>query len=144
LNLTNQQWRLLEPLLLEPSPPAARGRPPLDPRPILDAILWKIRRSAPWTTIPACYPSHQSCFRRYQQWQRDGRLDQVFLTLYDDLLHRGRFDPQHALRGGAITITQDGDRCRILAAVDLMDTWELSTALVFIQLALTRLKQNLS
>jgi hypothetical protein len=81
-------------------------------------------------------------YRRFQQWQRAGLLDQVFLALYDDLLHRGRFDPRRALHDGAITVTHNGGRYRLLAAADLLESWQLSTALVFIQLALTRLKQT--
>ena len=142
MNLTDQQWCLLEAILNNHTTQATRGRPPLNPRSILDAILWKIRNNAPWETLPTCYPSHPTCYRRYRIWRRDGFLDQVFLTLYKDLLHRGRFDPQRALRDETITVTRDGNRYRVLAATDLIDTWQLSTALIFIQLALTRLNQT--
>ena len=142
MNLTDQQWRLVEPLLNNHTPQSSRGRPPLHPRPILDAILWKIRSNAPWENLPSCYPSHPTCYRRYRIWRQAGLLDQVFLTLYDDLLHRGRFDPQLALREGALTVAQDDHGYRILAAADLIDTWQLSTALVILQLALKRLKQT--
>ena len=142
MNLTDQQWLLVSPLLNDHTPPANRGRPTLDPRPILDAILWKIRNNAPWSTMPTCYPSHQSVYRRYQQWGRDGLLNQVFLALYKDLHHRGRFDPLRAIHEGMITITHNDDHYRILADADLLDTWELSTSLVIIQLALKRLKRT--
>lgn len=141
MNLTDQQWRLLEPLFQAHTSPSSRGRPPLDPRPILDAILWKIRRSAPWETLPTCYPSHPTVYRRYRLWRRSGLLDQVFLALYEDLLHRGRFDLLRLLHDGSITIAHVGDRCRILVAADLIETWQLSTALVILQLAFTRLKK---
>jgi transposase len=143
LNLTDHQWRLLEILFNDPSHQSSRGRPALNPRPIIDAILWKIRHDKSWEKIPTGYPSHPTCYRRYRLWRQNGLLEQVFLTLYKDLLNRGRFDPQQALREGAITITHDGSRYRILAAADLSETWQLSTALVFIQLAIKRLKRTL-
>jgi transposase len=127
------------------------GRPPIQPRPILDGILWKIRNNAPWESLPrgtgdlpARYPSHQTCYRRYRQWRRDGLLDRIFITLYEDLLTRGDFDLHHALRVGSIFVTYQGNRFRVYSATELLDTWQLSTALVFIQLALTWLKKQSS
>ena len=146
MDLTDQQWHLLQPIINEHTPhPTPRsqevgGRPSIEPRPILDAILWKIRNHAPWYDLPGRYPSHQTTYRRYRLWNHNGLLAQVLLALYTDLVNRGQFDPQHALRTGLIDITRQGNRYRVLAAAELHDTWQLSTALVFIQLALTRLR----
>jgi transposase len=149
MDLTDQQWALVQPIISERHPPSPSistvgGRPPRHPRPILDAILWKIRNHSAWYNLPERYPSHQTCYRRYRQWRRDRSLDRILLTLYDDLLQRGGFDPQQALRAGSINVTLQGNRFRVLSATDLLDTWQLSTALVFIQLALNRLKQQSS
>jgi hypothetical protein len=62
------------------------------------------------------------------------------ITLFDDLLQRGQFDPRLALQEKAIIVTHQGSRCRILTSTELLDTWQLSTALVYIQLALTHLR----
>ena len=68
MDLTDQQWQLLQPLFNEHYPqPTPRslevgGRPPIDPRPILDAILWKIRNNAPWYDLPRRYPSYQTAY----------------------------------------------------------------------------------
>jgi transposase len=149
MDLTDQQWALIQPLITGRHPPSPTGstvggRPAIDPRPILDGILWKIRSAVPWAGLPKCYPSHQTCYRRYRLWQSAGTLKEIFSTLSNDLLQRGGFDPQRALRAGSITITRQGDRYQVLASTELLDTWQLSTALVFIQLALTRLKQKSS
>jgi transposase len=147
MDLTDQQWALVRPIISERHPPSPSistvgGRPPRHPRPILDAILWKIRNHSAWYNLPERYPSHQTCYRRYRQWRRDRSLDRILLTLYDDLLQRGGFDPQQALRAGSINVTLQGNRFRVLSATELLDTWQLSTALVFIQLALTRLSSS--
>ena len=145
MHLTDQQWALVQPIISERHPlsnSTVGGRPSIAPRPILDAILWKIRTAVPWADLPACYPSHQTCFRRYRLWQSAGTLNMIFYTLFTDLLQRGEFDPQHALRHGSIIVTFQENRYRVLAAAELLDTWELSTALVFIQLALKKLKHT--
>lgn len=172
MDLTDQQWHLLQPLFADYNPhnpsnsQEVGGRPPIQPRPILDSILWKIRNDAPWYNLPrvtgglppACpaslreaaedlperYPSHQTCYRRYRQWRRDRLLDSILLTLYDDLLTRGNFDPQRALRDSSIIVTFQENRFRIFTAAEILDTWQLSTTLIFIQLALTWLKQHSS
>jgi hypothetical protein len=60
MDLTDHQWSLVEPIFNEylPQPTlAAPGRPPIHPRSILDAILWKIRTNAPWYYIPPTRPA---------------------------------------------------------------------------------------
>lgn len=146
MDLTDQQWALVQPLFPPPQGPTRGsgkvGRPPLDDRLVLDAILWKIRNRAPWYDLPKEYPSHQAVYNRYRLWRRQGLLAKVFLNLYNDLLQRGRFDPQRALQEGDIAVAQHGTKFRILSTTELHGTWQLSTALVFIQLALTRLRKN--
>ena len=63
MDLTDQQWALVQPIISERHPPSSSistvgGRPPIDPRPILDGVLWKIRNAVPWADLPKCYPSH--------------------------------------------------------------------------------------
>ena len=148
MDLTDEQWQLIQPIINahypHPSPRSLEvgGRPPIDPRPVLDAILWKIRNNAPWYDLPRRYPSHQTAYRRYRLWKRTGLLNQVFHTLFDDLLQRGQFDPRLALSTGTMTVTLKKNRYRILSAAELIDTWQLSTALVLIQLAISHLRSN--
>jgi transposase len=118
------------------------GDPPIDDRLVLDAILWKIRNHAPWYDLPEKYPSHQTVYRRYRLWRCQDLLNKIFLALYTDLLQRGRLDPQRALQEGLIAVVSTDQGFRILASTELHGTWQLSTALVVIQLALTRLKSE--
>jgi transposase len=49
MDLTDEQWEILEPLI--PKPPRrddGRGRPWRDPRDVLNGILWIVRTGAPW------------------------------------------------------------------------------------------------
>jgi transposase len=152
MDLTDQQWQVVAPLFLLEAAVSEQshkyagkiGRPSYPPRSILDAVLWKIRTASPWYHLPAVYPSHQSVYRRYRRWRRIHLLDQIFLALYADLVDRGDFNLQNALLDGSISVQTSGIRLKVLASVDIQDTWQLSTGLVFIQIAVSRYRKNRS
>src|ERR671916_1798533 len=49
LDLTDEQWEVLMPLLPDPPRRAdGKGRPWRDPRNVLNGILWVLRTGAPW------------------------------------------------------------------------------------------------
>ena len=64
--LTDDQWRLLAPLIPEPPRrPDGRGR---FCREVMNAVLWVLRTGAPWHDLPARFPPYQTCYRRFQAW----------------------------------------------------------------------------
>jgi transposase len=84
VDLTDEQWEILEPLI--PAPPRrtdGRGRPWRDPRDVLDGILWVLRTGAPWRDLPERYPPYQTCHRRFQRWNEEGVLEEVLRALAD-------------------------------------------------------------
>ena len=86
MDLTDEQWEILE--LLIPDPPRradGKGRPWRDPRDVLNGILWVLRTGAPWRDLPKRYPSYQTCHRRFQGWACDGTLERVLAALSEDL-----------------------------------------------------------
>ncbi|HEX9692961.1 MAG TPA: IS5 family transposase [Gemmatimonadales bacterium] len=109
MDLTEKQWALLKPLL--PTPRVRkdrRGRPWRDPRDVLNGILWILRTGAPWADLPDRYPPYQTCHRRFQQWVRDGTLEQVLEALARDLARRGRLDVSEAFVDGAFVGANKG------------------------------------
>lgn len=78
-DLTDAQWRVLQPLL-----PVARrpGRPPRwTRRQLIDAIRWRIRVGAPWRDVPACYGSWSAAYALFRRWQRDGTWARIMTAL---------------------------------------------------------------
>jgi transposase len=62
---------------------------------VLNGVLWVLRTGAPWHDLPR-YPPYQTCHRRFQQWQRSGRLLRVLQRLAEDLRDRGKLDLSEA------------------------------------------------
>jgi len=78
-DLTDAQWRLLEPLLPAMS---VLGRPPTwSRRQLINGIRWRIRTGAPWRDVPERYGSWQSVYGLFRRWQRDGTWAAIWAGL---------------------------------------------------------------
>lgn len=61
MDLTDEQWEVLEPLIPDPLRRTdGRGRPWRDSRDVLNGILWVLRTGAPWHDLPERYPPYQT------------------------------------------------------------------------------------
>jgi transposase len=148
LPLTDDQWAKLEPIINPSESAATRGRPPIDDRLVLDAILWKLSSNKPWYDLPVSqgsvqFPSHQTCYRRYRQWTRTGLLDQILATIFEDLLVRGGFDLQRALQDGTIKYELHGRGLKTFINPQLRGTWQISTALILLSIAARKARSHL-
>jgi transposase len=95
MDLTDEQWEVLEPLVLDPPPREdGRGRPWRDPRDVLNGIiLWILRTGAPWKDLRERYPPYQTCHRRFfHKWIEEGVLSAILEALAEDLKGRGEID----------------------------------------------------
>ncbi len=104
MDLTDVQWEILQSVFVERRRADGKGRPPRDARAVLNGVLWILRTGAPWHDLPDRYPPYQTCHRRFQQWQKDGRFEVILQVLAEDLVHRGKLD----LSEGAIDATFAG------------------------------------
>ena len=88
------------PLLARAAAPPRRSRAPLarEPR-CAEWILWILRTGAPWADLPARYPSHQTCHRRFQQWVRAGEQwdDEIGRVLRSDKYPIIDLPPEHPI-----------------------------------------------
>ena len=77
--MTNEQWKKIEPLLPPQKP--ATGRPANEHRKVVDGILWKLQTGAPWRDLPELYGSWTTVYKRFQRW----RKHEVWKQVLDEL-----------------------------------------------------------
>ena len=142
MDLTERQWKRLEPLLPKPKVRKdGKGRPWRDPRDVLNGILWVMRTGAPWHDLPSRYPPYQTCHRRFQLWARSGALQRVLQAMARELADAGGFDLTEAFidatyagakKGGAASAPRGrakGPR-----------SWQSQTAVVFLSPLLSQVR----
>ena len=93
MDLTNEQWQRIKDFIPKPKArPGKSGRPPQDPREVLNGILWILRTGAPWADLPERYPPRSTCHRRFQEWTESGVFEKILTALAKDLQERGGID----------------------------------------------------
>ena len=110
MDLTDEQWEVLEPLI--PNPPRradGRGRPWRDSRDVLNGILWVLRTGAPWRDLPERYPPYQTCHRRFQRWVEEGVLSHILEALTKDLNERSGLDLSECFIDGTFVVAKKGE-----------------------------------
>jgi len=100
---------------------------------VLNGILWILRTGAPWKDMPKRYPSYQTCHRRFQQWQREGVMDQILWTLAQDLKERGDLDLSECFIDGTFVVAKKGALgWERPSGAKVRSSWQWQTALVFL------------
>ncbi len=134
MDLTDEQWEVLEPLIAPPPRRAdGRGRPWRDPRDVLNGILWILRTGAPWHDLPERYPPYQTCHRRFQKWVEEGTLSGILEALALDLKERGGLDLSECFIDGTFVVAKKGEpRWERPSGAKVRSSWRLQTALLFL------------
>jgi putative transposase len=74
-DLTEQQWKLLKPML---PPPAKRGRKrKTDLREVLNAIFYLLHTGCQWRDLPHDFPAWQTVYGYFRRFQHSGLLEQI-------------------------------------------------------------------
>src|SRR5688572_5380237 len=134
MDLTDEQWAKLEPILPElPVREDKRGRPWRPNRDVLNGILWVLRTGAPWKDMPGRYPPYATCHRRFSAWVRDGTMRRIVETLARDLKDRGKLDPEEAFVDGTFAPAKKGAATSAKpSGARAARSWQWSTATVFL------------
>jgi transposase len=88
--LTDAQWRRLEPLLPPERP--RTGRPNHSHRTLLNGILWILRTGAPWRDLPERYGPVGTVSSRFSRWRKAEIWQRVLETLQADADAAGLLD----------------------------------------------------
>lgn len=87
--LTDAQWELIASFFREP---ASTGRPPADPRVLVDGIFWRLRTGSPWRDVPEEFGPWITVYKHFDQWNSDGTLDQIKRALLSQIVDSGGID----------------------------------------------------
>lgn len=95
--LGDAQWQLIEPILRAKRRSDGRDRPWQDPRGVLNGILWVLGTGVQWRELPKKYPPYQTCHRRFQQWVREGKREDILPALAEELHARGKLQREEVI-----------------------------------------------
>jgi transposase len=134
MDLTDEQWKLLEAAIPKPTRREdGRGRPWRDPRDVPNGILWVLRTGAPWKDLPERYPPYQTCHRRFQRWVKEGVLSRVLEALAEDLEARGGLDLSECFIEVTFVVAKKGEpRWGRPSAAKARSSWRWRTAPAFL------------
>ena len=76
--LSDDAWEQIADVFGEP---AKTGRPRKDPRDVVDGILYVLRTGCAWRDLAEEFGPWQSLCRHFNQWERDGTLDEILHRL---------------------------------------------------------------
>jgi transposase len=88
--VTDEQWEVIEPNL--PKRTAKTGRPPSDPRLMLNGILWILRTGSPWRDLPERFGPWQTVYDHFAKWRALGAYDRILEALHIRLDADGTID----------------------------------------------------
>lgn len=134
MDLTDQQWKIVEPILPpDPVREDGRGRPWSDRRKVLEGSLWILRTGAPWKDLPPRYGPYQTAHRRFQNWVRSGVMEKLLLTLAAHLQEAGGLDLKECFVDGTfVPAKKGGSWWERPSAARGPRSWALQTAMVFL------------
>lgn len=134
MELTDEQWAVVEPLLPKPVKRAdGKGRPRVDNRAILNGVLWVMRTGAPWHDMPNRYPPYQTCHRRFQEWVKTGTFEVILKKLVQDVKERGDLDLTECFIDGTFVVAKKGAQgWEKPSGARVQSSWQWQMALVFL------------
>ena len=103
------------------------GRKRHDDRACLEGILYVLRYAVPWAELPAVegWPSGQTCWRRFQEWQRAGVWERLFVRMQELLEQEGLSDWSRAIVDASLVDAKKGaarSHVRSAAALEAVST----------------------
>jgi transposase len=109
MDITNEQWQRIAHFIPKPkAQPGKSGRPPQNPRDVLNGILWILRTGAQWSDLPDRNPPRSTCHRYFQQWNRSGVFIKILTALAQDLKDRGGIDLREGFIDGTFAPAKKG------------------------------------
>lgn len=74
-------WERIEPILLADSPPKKTGRPRRPWRPIVNAVIFRLRSGCQWNQLPERFGDDSTAHRWFARWCQNGVFQKVWAAL---------------------------------------------------------------
>jgi len=103
--VTDEQWKKVADKL---SRQGVMGRPRVDDRRCLNAILYVLITGCRWNDLPREYGHDSTAWRRLRQWARDGTLLRLWRHLLRDLDLGGQIDWERCAIDGSYVKAKKG------------------------------------
>ena len=95
-------WEKIESIFDEYDPPKRTGRPRVDQRAVLDAVIFRLRTGCQWNRLPKEFPDDSTVHRALQRWVDLGVLDQIWAALIEGCEELGGVDWEWQAADGAM------------------------------------------
>lgn len=106
--LTDEQWNLISDLFPEPPPRPKGGRPTVPARRCVEGLLWLLRSGARWKDLPKHFPSPATCWRRHDEWTKEGIWETAWARLLRVLDREGRIKHEESIADGTFSPAKKG------------------------------------
>ena len=103
-DMSDAMWEILKPYTIGNK--GTWGGNAKDTRQFLNGVFWILRTGAPWRDLPEYYGPWQTVYKRFAQWQENGKLKELFDQLREgadmqDLCIDGTYIKAHRASAGA-------------------------------------------
>jgi transposase len=78
---SDELWARVEPILLADAPPARTGRPRKPWRPILNAVIFRLRSGCQWNQLPERFGDDSTAHRWFSRWCKNGVFEKVWAAV---------------------------------------------------------------
>lgn len=91
--LSDEQWELIKPMVcFRRRRKSKAGRPPKDPRLMLDGIFWILGTGAPWRDLPERFGPWKTVYGYFSRWRKAGMFTKIINALQVKLDEQGLID----------------------------------------------------
>jgi transposase len=90
-DLTDEEWRLIEPLI-SPGKPGG-GKRTVIMREVVNDLMYILSTGCQWRAIPKDLPPKSSVYGYFDLWTYDGTLERIQHALYEQCREQAQIDP---------------------------------------------------
>ncbi len=81
--VSDQLWEQIQPEISEMDPPKNTGRKRVDPRQMLNGIIFRMRSGCQWNHLPKVLGDDSTIHRTFQRWVELGVLQRIWAVLVE-------------------------------------------------------------